>query len=169
MEAKVPVQYIEVRCCGKTAPCPTCGRRGRRKQILPSRLVRTIAYKQVVYLRITAAECYAGCRRCKTFRSHPDKVGPRCLYDNQVPNPWQPALEQAGMLVKPAFEENPLFAPDNTFRHGGHHFACQPGAGDHRDGGPLEAGPGRRQDYGQHGHQHADHRRFHQGEPGGST
>lgn len=32
----------------------------------------------------------------------------------------KPALEQAGMLVRSCFEENPLFAPDNTFRHGGH-------------------------------------------------
>jgi len=33
---------------------------------------------------------------------------------------YKPALDQAGMLVKLAFEENPLFTPDNTFRHGGH-------------------------------------------------
>ena len=33
---------------------------------------------------------------------------------------YKPALEQAGMLVTLAFEENPLFTPDNTFRHGGH-------------------------------------------------
>ena len=32
----------------------------------------------------------------------------------------QPALEQAGKLVSGCFDENPLFAPDNTFRQGGH-------------------------------------------------
>lgn len=32
----------------------------------------------------------------------------------------KPALEQAGNLVRSCFDENPLFAPDNTFRHGGH-------------------------------------------------
>lgn len=32
----------------------------------------------------------------------------------------QPALEQAGQLVRSCFEENPLFTPDNTFRQGGH-------------------------------------------------
>lgn len=31
-----------------------------------------------------------------------------------------PALELAGMLVKKVFVGEPLFAPDNTFRHGGH-------------------------------------------------
>ncbi|NLS97863.1 MAG: hypothetical protein GXX96_37455 [Planctomycetaceae bacterium] len=84
MEAKAPIQYIEVRCCGKTAPCPKCGKRGQRKQVLPARLVRTIAYKQVVYLRLTVAEYYARCECSKTFRSHPEGVGPRCLYDNRV-------------------------------------------------------------------------------------
>jgi len=74
--AKVDVRYVQVRCCAKRAPCPTCGKRGRRKQVLPPRLVRTIAYKQVVYLEITAAEYYARCGCCKTFRSHPEGVGP---------------------------------------------------------------------------------------------
>jgi len=52
--------------------------------VLPARLVRTIAYKQVVYLRLTVAEYYARCECSKTFRSHPEGVGPRCLYDNRV-------------------------------------------------------------------------------------
>ena len=33
---------------------------------------------------------------------------------------YRPALDQAGKLVKACFEDNPLFSPDNTFRHGGH-------------------------------------------------
>jgi hypothetical protein len=32
----------------------------------------------------------------------------------------KPALEQAGKLVRSCFDENPLFTPDNAFRHGGH-------------------------------------------------
>jgi transposase-like protein len=100
MEAKVPVQYIDVRCCGKTAPCPKCGKRGRRKQVLPARLVRTIAYKQVVYLRITAAEYHARCECCKTFRSHPEEVGPRCLYDNRVRDAVIARLVEDGMDVQ---------------------------------------------------------------------
>lgn len=85
MEAvEVDVRYVQVRCCAKTAPGPTCGKRGRRKQVLPPRRVRTIAYKQVVYLEITAAEYYAKCGCCKTFPSHPEGVEPRCHYDNRV-------------------------------------------------------------------------------------
>jgi len=100
MEAQVSVQYIDVRCCGKTAPCPKCGKRGRRKQVLPARLVRTIAYKQVVYLRITAAEYYARCGCCKTFRSHPEGVGPRCLYDNRVREAVIARIVEDGMDVQ---------------------------------------------------------------------
>jgi len=85
MEAAKPeVRYVPVRCCGQTAPCPLCGKLGRRKQVLPPRLVRTIAYQEVVYLEITAAEYYARCGCCKTFRSHPEGVEPRCLYHNRV-------------------------------------------------------------------------------------
>jgi transposase-like protein len=82
--AKVEPRFVKVTCCPKKAPCPTCGKLGRRKQVLPPRLVRTIAYKQVVYLEITCAEYRARCGCCKTFRSHPEEVGPRCLYDNRV-------------------------------------------------------------------------------------
>ncbi len=32
----------------------------------------------------------------------------------------EPAFELAGLLVRRVFAEQPLFAPDNTFRHGGH-------------------------------------------------
>jgi len=32
----------------------------------------------------------------------------------------KPALEQAAMLVQSCFQENPVFTPDNTFRHGDH-------------------------------------------------
>ena len=100
MEAKAPIQYIEVRCCGKTAPCPKCGKRGQRKQVLPARLVRTIAYKQVVYLRITVAEYYARCECSKTFRSHPEGVGPRCLYDNRVREAVIARIVEDGMDVQ---------------------------------------------------------------------
>lgn len=98
--AKVDVRYVQVRCCAKRAPCPTCGKRGRRKQVLPPRLVRTIAYKQVVYLEITAAEYYARCGCCKTFRSHPEGVEPRCHYDNRVREAVLARLVEDGMSIQ---------------------------------------------------------------------
>jgi len=33
---------------------------------------------------------------------------------------YEPALDLAGIMVSRAFEKAPLFAPDNTFQHGGH-------------------------------------------------
>jgi transposase-like protein len=98
--AEVEVRYVQVRCCAKTAPCPTCGKRGRRKQVLPTRLVRTIAYKQVVYLEIAAAEYHAKCGCCKTFRSHPGGVGPRCHYDNRVREAVLARLVEDGMSIQ---------------------------------------------------------------------
>lgn len=98
--AKVEVRRVQVRCCPRTAPCPACGTRGRRKQVLPPRLVRTIAYKQVVYLEMTAAEYYARCGCCKTFRSHPAGVEPRCLYDNRVREAVLARLVEDGMSIQ---------------------------------------------------------------------
>jgi hypothetical protein len=98
--AKVEVHRVQVRCCPKTAPCPACGKRGRRKQVLPSRLVRTIAYKQVVYVEITAAEYYARCGCCKTFRTHPEGVGLRCHYDNRVREAVLARLVEDGMSIQ---------------------------------------------------------------------
>jgi hypothetical protein len=45
---------IPVPCASKKAPCPTCGRLGRRKRILPPRRVRTVTYLEITcgeYLR----------------------------------------------------------------------------------------------------------------------
>ena len=95
----VDVRYVPVRCCPKTAPCPTCGKRGRRKQILPSRLVRTIAYKRVVYLEITCAEYRARCDCCKTFRSTPEGVELGCRYDNRVREAVLDRILEDGMSI----------------------------------------------------------------------
>ncbi len=47
---------------------------------------------------------------------------------------YEPAAELAGRFVDWIFEESPLFAPDNTFRHGGHvhgNCKCLAGAADY--------------------------------------
>ena len=72
-----------MKCGPGQAPCPTCGKLGTRKNI-HQRLVRTIAYKQIVYLDITYGEYRARCDCCITFRNTPPGVEPRALYDNQV-------------------------------------------------------------------------------------
>jgi transposase len=75
--------YIPVNCARKMAPCPQCGKMARRKRVL-HRKVRTIAYKQIVYLRITYGEYAARCGCCTSFRTSPDDVLPKAAYDNRV-------------------------------------------------------------------------------------
>src|SRR4051794_39555653 len=81
-EAPTPI-VIPVRCAPKKAPCPKCGKRGRRKRT-KTRRVRTVAYKVVAYLEITYGEYAAGCDCCTTFRNSPGGVPPKAKYDDKV-------------------------------------------------------------------------------------
>ena len=86
MSTDVPVPtplVIPVRCAPKKAPCPTCGKLGRRKRPL-TRTVRTVAYKTVAFLEITYGEYQAHCDCCTTFRTTPEGVLPKAKYDNKV-------------------------------------------------------------------------------------
>jgi len=83
VDAKAPVRVIPVCCAPQKAPCPTCGKRGRRKRT-HCRDVRTIAYKEIVLLRITYGEYESRCPCCKSFRTHPEDVPPKAKYDNKV-------------------------------------------------------------------------------------
>lgn len=99
--ASVAPNIIKVSCCRKRAPCPTCGKMGRRKNKTPLvRRVRTIAYKQVVFLEIKYAEYRASCDCCKTFRSSPRGVDPKCLYDNKVREAVLDRILQDGMNIQ---------------------------------------------------------------------
>jgi hypothetical protein len=80
--APTPV-VIPVHAAPKKAPCPTCGRHGRRKRTF-TRTVRTVAYKTVAFLEITCGEYGARCHCCKTFRNTPEGVLPRAHYANTV-------------------------------------------------------------------------------------
>jgi transposase-like protein len=81
--APTPV-VIAVHAAPKKAPCPKCGKSGRRKRKLTPRRVRTVAYKTIAYLEITCGEYQAECDCCTTFRNTPEGVLPRALYDNKV-------------------------------------------------------------------------------------
>jgi len=85
MEACQPeVVRIKVGCCPKKAPCPKCGKLGKRIRRPLQRSVRSIAYQKIVYLDITYGEYRARCGCCKTFRTHPPDVVPKGHYDNKV-------------------------------------------------------------------------------------
>jgi len=72
-----------IRRAPKHAPCPKCGRRGRRKRILRRRL-RSLAYHRVAWLDVTYAEYRARCGCCKYFRTWPVDVPPKADYDATV-------------------------------------------------------------------------------------
>ena len=100
METSGPhVRTIPVRYAPSQAPCPTCGKPGRRKAT-HNRLVRTIAYQQVVVLDVTYAEYRARCGCCTTFRTTPPGVEPRALYDNTVRQAVLDRILDDGMSVE---------------------------------------------------------------------
>lgn len=72
-----------VRCAPKTYPCPTCGKRGRRKRHLRRR-IRSLAYRQEAFLDVRYAEYKARCGCRRYFRSWPLDVPAKSDYDEAV-------------------------------------------------------------------------------------
>jgi hypothetical protein len=101
--APTPV-VIPVHAAPKKAPCPTCGKHGRRKRMLPPRRVRTVAYKAVAYLEVTCGEYAARCGCRKTFRNTPEGVLPRALYDDKVRDLVLDRILKDGMSVERTLE-----------------------------------------------------------------
>jgi hypothetical protein len=62
--------------------------------------VRTVAFKTVAFLEITCGEYQARCDCCKTFRSTPEGVLPRALYDNSVRDLVLERLIEDGMSIE---------------------------------------------------------------------
>src|SRR5215210_246217 len=77
------VHHAYRRHAPKKAPCPHCGKAGRRKD-LHERTVRSIAYKAILVLHVTTAEYRATCDCCTTFRTQIDGIEPKAHYDNKV-------------------------------------------------------------------------------------
>src|SRR4051794_14568877 len=92
---------IPVRCAPKKAPCPDCGKRGRRKRTL-TRTVRTVAYKAIAVLEVTYGEYAARCGCRTTFRNRPEGVPPKAQYDNRVRELVLDRLLKDGMSVERA-------------------------------------------------------------------
>src|SRR3954463_12048934 len=94
---------IPVHCAPKKAPCPKCGKHGRRKRKVLRR-VRTVAYKSIAHLEITCGEYAARCDCCTTFRNTPEDVLPRATYDNKVRDLVLDRILKDGMSVERALE-----------------------------------------------------------------
>src|SRR3954470_22359440 len=102
-EAPTPV-VIPRHCAPKKAPCPKCGKHGRRKRKPPPRRVRTVASKAVAYLEITCGEYQARCSCRTTFRNTPEDVLPRAAYDNKVRDLVLERILKDGMNVEQTLE-----------------------------------------------------------------
>lgn len=84
MGTEVPTPIvIPILRAPKKAPCPQCGKRGRRKRTL-TRLVRAVAYKAVAVLKITYGEYVAACGCRVSFRNTPTGVASKAKYDDKV-------------------------------------------------------------------------------------
>src|SRR5438128_10500434 len=94
---------IPIHCAPKKAPCPKCGKLGRRKRIM-TRNVRTIAYKAIAYLEITYGEYTARCDCRTTFRTNPEGVLPKAKYDNRVRELVLDRILKDGMNIERALE-----------------------------------------------------------------
>jgi len=79
----LPESITRIRHAPCRAPCPTCGRLGRRKRVLCRRL-RSLAYRRVARLEVTYAEYRARCGCRKYFRTWPLDVPPKADYDATV-------------------------------------------------------------------------------------
>src|SRR5512132_2807040 len=99
-EAPTPV-VLPVHCAPKKAPCPKCGKLGRRKRTC-MRSVRTVAYKAIVFLEITYGEYSARCECSTTFRNTPEGVLPKAQYDNHVRDLVLDRILQDGMNIERA-------------------------------------------------------------------
>jgi transposase-like protein len=100
--APTPV-VIPVHAAPKKAPCPTCGKHGRRERTF-IRTVRTVAYNAVAYLEITRGEYGARCDRRTTFRTSPEGVLPRALHDNKARDLVLDRVLKDGMSVERTLE-----------------------------------------------------------------
>jgi len=97
-EAPTPI-VIPVHCAPRKAPCPKCGKRGRRKRTI-TRKVRTVAYKAVASLEITYGEYAARCECSTTFRNTPKGVLSKAKYDNKVRNLVPERILDDGMSIE---------------------------------------------------------------------
>jgi hypothetical protein len=99
MEADQPrIRIVQHQCAPRFFPCPRCSKNGRRKQT-HRRLVRDIAFGEIVIIELTVAEYRARCSCCKTFRSQVEGIEPRAEYTNRVRDAVIDRLLEDGMSI----------------------------------------------------------------------
>jgi transposase-like protein len=83
MDAQTPTRTVKIKCAPRKAPCPKCRTRGRRNRIR-YRNVRSLSFKEILWLEIEYGEYTAKCDCCVSFHSCPEGVDPKAKYDHKV-------------------------------------------------------------------------------------
>ena len=89
------VRTIPVRCAPSQAPCPTCGKLARRKAT-HHRRVRSLAYKQVVFLDVTYGEYRA---RWVRTNNHVERADRKLRRQERARYKWRKRRRIARFLV----------------------------------------------------------------------
>ena len=102
-EAPTPV-VIPVHCAPKKAPCPKCGKHGRRKRTVHPQRSAPSPTRPSPTWRSPAASISARCDCCTTFRNTPEGVLPKAHYDNKVRDLVLDRILKDGMNIERTLE-----------------------------------------------------------------
>ena len=83
MDAETSARIIKIKRAPRKIGCPKCGTLGRRKRIR-TREVRSLGFKEIVWLEISYGEYISKCDCCVSFHSCPEGVDPKAKYDHKV-------------------------------------------------------------------------------------
>ena len=83
MDAKAPTKSINVVYAPRKMRCPNCGIFARRKR-LRLRRVRSLSFKEELWLDVQYGEYIAKCSCCVSFHSCPLGISPKAKYDDKV-------------------------------------------------------------------------------------
>jgi len=83
MDAETPTRIIKIRFAPRKMPCSICGAFARRKRIR-NRKVRSLAFKETLWLDVQYGEYITKCDCCVSFHSCPEGIDPKAKYDHKV-------------------------------------------------------------------------------------
>ena len=83
MDADAPTRSIKIKFAPRKMPCAKCGALARRKRIR-NRKVRSLAFKETLWLEVQYGEYIAKCECCVSFHSCPEGIDPKAKYDHKV-------------------------------------------------------------------------------------
>jgi hypothetical protein len=83
MDAETPTRSIKINFAPRKMACSKCGTFARRKRIR-NREVKSLAFKETIWLDVQYGEYIAKCDCCVSFQSCPEGIDAKCKYDHKV-------------------------------------------------------------------------------------